>query len=141
MAEKKTGTFTAEERAAMRERARELKANASKEAALKEVHAAFKKMASDDRAIAEKLHALVRKTAPQLWAKTWYGMPAWANEDGQVVLFFQAGSKFKVRYATIGFTMHAKLDEGSIWATSFALLKWTGAIEKQIAALIKQAVK
>ena len=141
MAEKKLATFTAEERAAMRARARELKASADKALALKEMLAAVKKLDGVDREIVEKLHALVGKNAPALWAKTWYGMPAWANEEGQVVLFFQAASKFKVRYATIGFTMHASLDDGSIWPTSFALLKWSGAIEKQLAALIKQATK
>lgn len=139
MAEKKAGGFTAEERAAMRDRARELKANASKEAALKEVQAAFKKMGADDRAIAEKLHALVGKAAPQLWAKTWYGMPAWANADGKTVLFFQDAGKFKTRYGTIGFSDSAKLDDGNLWPTSFAILKWTGAVEKELNALIKKA--
>ena len=139
MTEKKAGTFTTEERAAMRERARELKANASKEVALKEVLAAFKKMGADDRVIAEKLHALVGKAAPQLWAKTWYGMPAWANADGKTVLFFQDAGKFKSRYATIGFSDSAKLDDGNLWPTSFAILKWTGAVEKELNALIKKA--
>ena len=139
MAEKKAGGFTAEERAAMRERARELKANESKEAGLNAVQSAFKKMSADDRAIAEKLHALVGKAAPRLWAKTWYGMPAWANAEGKTVLFFQDAGKFKTRYATIGFSDSAKLDEGSLWPTSFAILKWTGAVEKELTALIKKA--
>lgn len=139
MAEKKAGGFTAEERAAMRERARELKANESKEAGLKDVQAAFKKMGADDRAIAEKLHALVGKAAPRLWAKTWYGMPAWANAEGKTVLFFQDAGKFKTRYATIGFSDSAKLDDGNLWPTSFAILKWTGAVEKELTALIKKA--
>ncbi|MEN9342816.1 MAG: hypothetical protein RIR24_403 [Actinomycetota bacterium] len=141
MATKKTSeTFTPEEKAAMRQRAKELKANASKEAALKEVLAAFKKMSPADREIAEKLHALVKKTAPQLWAKTWYGMPAYAGEDGKAVLFYQDAGKFKTRYSTIGFNEQAKLDDGAMWATSFAVIKWNGAVEKQVAALIKKAV-
>lgn len=141
MADKKAAEFTAEEKAAMKQRAKELKANASKEVALKEVLAAFKKMAPADREIGEKLHALVGKVAPQLWAKTWYGMPAYANEDGKAVLFFQDAGKFKYRYATIGFQEHANLDDGAMWATSFAVTKWNSAVEKQVSALIKKAVK
>ena len=139
-AKKPAETFTAEEKTAMRQRAKELKANASKEVALKEVLAAYKKMSPADREIGEKLHALVKKSAPQLWAKTWYGMPAYANEDGKAVLFYQDAGKFKTRYSTIGFNEHANLDEGSIWATSFAVIKWTGTVEKQLAALIKKSV-
>lgn len=141
MAEKKAAAFAAEEKAAMKQRAKELKANASKEVALIEVLAAFKKMAPADREIGEKLHALVGKVAPQLWAKTWYGMPAYANEDGKAVLFFQDAGKFKYRYATIGFQEHANLDDGAMWATSFAVTKWNSAVEKQVSALIKKAVK
>ena len=140
MAEKKAAAFTAEEKAAMKQRAKELKANASKEVALKEVLAAFKKMAPADREIGEKLHALVGKAAPQLWAKTWYGMPAYANEDGKVILFYQDAGKFKYRYATIGFQEHANLDDGAMWATSFAVTKWNSAVEKQVSALIKKAI-
>jgi uncharacterized protein YdhG (YjbR/CyaY superfamily) len=140
MAEKKAAAFTAEEKAAMKQRAKELKANASKEVALKEVLAAFKKMAPADREIGEKLHALVGKVAPQLWAKTWYGMPAYANEDGKVILFYQDAGKFKYRYSTIGFQEHANLDDGAMWASSFAVLKWNSAVEKQVSALIKKAV-
>lgn len=141
MATKKPAdTFTAEEKAAMKQRAKELKANASKEVALKEVLAAFKKMTPADREIAEKLHALVKEAAPQLWAKTWYGMPAYANDEGKAVLFYQDAGKFKTRYSTIGFNEHAKLDDGAMWATSFAIIKWTGAVEKELAALIKKAV-
>ena len=140
MAEKKSESFTAEEKAAMKQRAKELKANASKEVALKEVLAAFKKMAPADREIGEKLHALVGKVAPQLWAKTWYGMPAYANDDGKVILFYQDAGKFKYRYSTIGFQEHANLDDGAMWPTSFAVLKWNGAVEKQVSALIKKAV-
>jgi uncharacterized protein YdhG (YjbR/CyaY superfamily) len=139
MAEKKSAQFSAEEKALMKQRAKELKENLSKEQSLSEVLAAFKKMNANDREIAEKLHALVAKKAPKLWAKTWYSMPAYANEEGKVVLFFQESGKFKVRYSTIGFTENAKLDQGSLWATSFAVLKWSGAVEKQVAALIVQA--
>jgi len=139
-AKKPAETFSAEEKAAMRQRAKELKANASKEVALKEVLAAYKKMSPADREIGEKLHALVKKVAPQLWAKTWYGMPAYANDEGKAVLFYQDAGKFKTRYSTIGFNEHANLDEGSLWATSFAIIKWTGPVEKQLSALIKKSV-
>jgi len=141
MATKKaTETFTPEEKAAMRARAKEQKANASKEAALKEVLAAYKKMSPADREIGEKLHALVKKVAPQLWAKTWYGMPAFANDEGKAILFYQDAGKFKTRYSTIGFNEQANLDAGAMWATSFAVIKWTGAVEKELSALIKKSV-
>lgn len=141
MATKKPAeNFSAEEKAAMRARAKELKANASKEVALNEVLAAFKKMSPADREIGEKLHALVSKVAPQLWAKTWYGMPAYANADGKTILFYQESGKFKYRYSTVGFQEHANLDEGAIWATSFAVLKWSPAVEKQLKALIQKAI-
>ena len=141
MAEKKAAAFTAEEKAAMKQRAKELKENASKEEALKGVLDAFKKMTPADRAIAEKLHALVGKAAPELWAKTWYGMPAYANADGKTVLFFQDAGKFKSRYSTLGFSDTANLDDGPIWPTSYALIKWSPAVEKQVSALIKSAVR
>ena len=141
MATKKaTETFTPEEKAAMRARAKEQKANASKEAALKEVLAAYKKMTPADREIGEKLHALVKKVAPQLWAKTWYGMPAFANDEGKAILFYQDAGKFTTRYSTIGFNEQANLDAGAMWATSFAVIKWTGAVEKELSALIKKSV-
>jgi uncharacterized protein YdhG (YjbR/CyaY superfamily) len=141
MATKKpTETFTPEEKAAMRARAKEQKANASKEAALKEVLAAYKKMTPADREIGEKLHALVKRVAPQLWAKTWYGMPAFANDEGKAILFYQDAGKFKTRYSTIGFNEQANLDAGAMWATSFAVIKWTGAVEKELSALIKKSV-
>jgi len=141
MATKKPAeTFTPEEKAAMRARAKEQKANASKEAALKEVLAAYKKMSPADREIGEKLHALVKTVAPQLWAKTWYGMPAFANDEGKAVLFYQDAGKFKTRYSTIGFNEPANLDAGAMWATSFAVIKWTGAVEKELSALIKKSV-
>ena len=141
MATKKPAeTFTAEEKAAMRARAKEQKANASKEVALKEVLAAYKKMTPADREIGEKLHALVKKVAPQLWAKTWYGMPAYANEEGKAIVFYQDAGKFKTRYSTIGFNEQANLDSGAMWATSFAVIKWTGSVEKELSALIKKSV-
>ena len=141
MATKKaTETFTPEEKEAMRARAKEQKANASKEAALKEVLAAYKKMTPADREIGEKLHALVKKVAPQLWAKTWYGMPAFANDEGKAILFYQDAGKFKTRYSTIGFNEQANLDAGAMWATSFAVIKWTGAVEKELSALIRKSV-
>jgi len=141
MATKKaTETFTPEEKEAMRARAKEQKANASKEAALKEVLAAYKKMSPADREIGEKLHALVKKVAPQLWAKTWYGMPAFANDEGKAILFYQDAGKFKTRYSTIGFNEQANLDAGAMWATSFAVIKWTGAVEKELSALIRKSV-
>jgi uncharacterized protein YdhG (YjbR/CyaY superfamily) len=133
-------TFTAEEKAAMRARAKEQKANASKEVALKEVLAAYKKMTPADREIGEKLHALVKKVAPQLWAKTWYGMPAYANEEGKAIVFYQDAGKFRTRYSTIGFNEQANLDSGAMWATAFAVIKWTGSVEKELSALIKKSV-
>ena len=142
MATKKSSdTFSAEEKGAMRERAKELKANLTKEAALKEVLAAYKKMSPADREIGEKLHALVGKAAPQLWAKTWYGMPAYANDEGKVIVFYQESGKFKARYSTIGFQESANLDEGAMWATSFAVLKWTAGVEKELKALIQKALR
>jgi uncharacterized protein YdhG (YjbR/CyaY superfamily) len=136
---KKTG-FTAEERAAMRERAKELKAAASKEEAEKDVLAKIAEMPKSDREMAERLHAVITKSAPGLAPRTWYGMPAYANEEGKVVCFFRAAEKFKDRYATFGFNQAAKLDDGAMWPTSFALTKLTRADEKKIAALVKQAV-
>jgi uncharacterized protein YdhG (YjbR/CyaY superfamily) len=132
--------FTAEERAAMRERAKELKANASKAEAEKDVLAKIAEMPKSDRDMAKRLHALIKKSAPDLSPRTWYGMPAYANEDGKVVCFFQAAAKFKARYATFGFNDAAKLDDGAMWPTSFALTKLTAADEKRIGALVKKAV-
>jgi uncharacterized protein YdhG (YjbR/CyaY superfamily) len=132
--------FTAEERAAMRERARELKAAKKGEAAEADVLAKIAEMPEADRVIAERIHAIVRSAAPELAPRTWYGMPAYANADGKVVCFFQAASKFQARYATFGFNDAAKLDAGSMWPTSFALTRLTNAGEKEIAALVKRAV-
>ena len=134
MAEKKQ-RFTAEERAAMKERAKELKSEAAESDVLEKIA----EMPEPDRAMAEKIHAVVKASAPELSARTWYGMPAYAK-DGKVVCFFQSAAKFKSRYATFGFSDEAKLDEGSMWPTSFAVKKLTGAQEKQIAALVKKAV-
>jgi uncharacterized protein YdhG (YjbR/CyaY superfamily) len=131
--------FTAEERAAMKERARELKATANKEEAERDVLSAIAKMAESDRVMAERLHALVKASAPDLSPKTWYGMPAYANEDGKVVCFFKAAQKFKERYATFGFQDAANLDEGAMWPTSYALTKLTAADEAKLGKLVKKA--
>jgi uncharacterized protein YdhG (YjbR/CyaY superfamily) len=131
--------FTDEERAAMRERARELKAAASKADAESEVLAKIAEMAEADRAMAERLHALIRASAPDLSPRTWYGMPAYAK-DGKVICFFQSAEKFKSRYATFGFSDTANLDKGAMWPTSFALKELTAAEEKKIGALVKKAV-
>jgi uncharacterized protein YdhG (YjbR/CyaY superfamily) len=132
--------FTAEERAAMRERARELKAAAAGKAdAESDVLARIAEMPDPDRAMAERLHALVKASAPALSPRTWYGMPAYAK-DGKVVCFFQSADKFKARYATFGFSDKANLDEGAMWPTSFALKELTAAEESRIAALVKKAV-
>ena len=135
--------FTDEERAAMKARARELKAEerASKNRAEgeRDVLAAIAAMKEPDRVMGERLHALVTATAPTLWPKTWYGMPAYAR-DGKVVCFFKSAGKFNSRYATFGFEEAANLDEGAMWPTSFALTKLTAADEKRIAALVKKAV-
>jgi uncharacterized protein YdhG (YjbR/CyaY superfamily) len=132
--------FTAEEKAAMRERARELKASASKADAERDVLAKIAEMPEPDRAMAERLHALIKESAPALSPRTWYGMPAYAK-DGKVVCFFQSGEKFKTRYATLGFSDKANLDKGAMWPTAFALKELTAAEEKKIAALVKKAVR
>jgi uncharacterized protein YdhG (YjbR/CyaY superfamily) len=136
---KSTGTkagFTAEEKAAMRARARELKAGADGETA---VRAAIAAMAPRDRALARRVHELVKASAPDLLPKTWYGMPAYAK-DGKVVCFFRDAGKFKERYAMFGFNDTAKLDEGSMWPVAFALKELTPADEATIGALVKKAV-
>jgi len=136
----KTKGFTDEERAAMRERAREVKAAAGKADGESDVLAKIAEMPASDRAMAKRLHALVKASAPALSPKTWYGMPAYANEDGKVVCFFQSAQKFKTRYATFGFSDSANLDKGDMWPTSFALKELTAAEEKKIGALVKKAV-
>jgi uncharacterized protein YdhG (YjbR/CyaY superfamily) len=136
MAKTKSSGLTAEEKAAMRETIRERKSPGGE----KEVLAKIAEMPKADRVIAERLHALIKKNAPDLAPKTWYGMPAYAR-DGKVVCFFQNASKFKARYATLGFSDNANLDAGAMWPTSFALTKLTEAEEKKIAALVKKAVR
>jgi uncharacterized protein YdhG (YjbR/CyaY superfamily) len=133
-----TGKFTDEERAAMKERAKELKAAAEKEDGESEVLAKLAEMPERDRAMGERLHAIVRASAPDLAPRLWYGMPAYAR-DGKVVCFFQSAQKFKTRYATLGFSDAAKLDDGALWPVAFALKELTAAAEARIAALVKQA--
>ena len=125
----------------MRERARELKAEASRADGEKAVLAKIAEMPKADREIAKKLHAIVKASAPVLSPKTWYGMPAYANADGKVVCYFQSAHKFKSRYATFGFNDSANLDKGAMWPTSFALKELTAAEEKKIAALVKKAAR
>jgi uncharacterized protein YdhG (YjbR/CyaY superfamily) len=137
---KKAQTFSAEERAAMRERAAELKAEARKADGEKALLAKVKEMPQADRVMAERIHEIVKANAPDLSPKTWYGMPAYANKDGKVVIYFQDAAKFDSRYATFGFNDAANLDDGAMWPTSFALKKLTAADEKKIAALVKKAV-
>jgi uncharacterized protein YdhG (YjbR/CyaY superfamily) len=139
-ARKASSGFTAEERAAMRERARELKATQRNADGESDVLAKIAEMPKSDRVMAERLHALIKASAPALAARTWYGMPAYANEDGKVVCFFQSAEKFKARYATFGFSDNANLDEGVMWPTSFALKELTAAEEKKIRTLVKKAV-
>ena len=141
MAEKSAKkTFTAEERAAMKERAKELKAEASKADGESALLAKISEMKGSDRAIAKRVHAIVKSAAPELSSKTWYGMPAYANKDGKVVCYLQSAGKFKSRYATFGFSDEANLDKGAMWPTSFALKDLTPADEKKIGALVKKAV-
>jgi uncharacterized protein YdhG (YjbR/CyaY superfamily) len=137
--DKKSKGFTEEERAAMKERAKELKANKDKAAAERDVLEKIAEMPAPDRAMAERLHAIVKASAPDLSPKTWYGMPAYAKDD-KVVCFFRPAQKFKDRYATFGFNDKANLDEGHMWPTAFALTELTAADEKRIRALVKKAV-
>ena len=151
MAEKKTakksaskrtassGKFTAEERAAMKERAHELKAAQNREAGERAVLDKIAEMPPPDRSMAERLHAIITKAAPELIPRTWYGMPAYTKDD-KVVCFFKSADKFKSRYATFGFEEAANIDEGAMWPTSFGLTKLTPADEKKIGALVKKAV-
>ena len=135
---KSSGEFSAEERAAMKDRAKELKANASKAEAEKEVLATIADMPEPDRALAERLHAVITASAPTLSPKLWYGSPAY-TKDGKVVCFFQAASKYTTRYTTLGFSDSANLDEGGMWSTSFAVTKLTSADEARIGTLVKKA--
>jgi uncharacterized protein YdhG (YjbR/CyaY superfamily) len=138
----KAGRFTDEEREAMRERARELKAaarGADRAAGEKDVLAKIAAMPEPDRTMARRIHAIVTESAPALVPKTWYGMPAYANADGKAVCFFQSAHKFKARYATFGFNDTARLDEGDMWPTAFALAKLTPAAEAKIGGLVRMA--
>jgi len=136
--------FTAEERAAMKERAAELRAEGKKGAkkadGLTAVLDAIVAMAPEDRALAERVHVAVTATAPELSPKTWYGMPAYADADGKVVVFFQDAGRFKARYATLGFNDAAKLDDGDLWPTSFALKDWSPEVERKVVGLVTAAV-
>lgn len=137
---KSTSGFTADERAAMKERARELKASTKKADLEKALLEKIAEMPPADRDIAERLHAIVTEAAPSLTPKTWYGMPAYADAAGKVVCFFQGAAKFDARYATFGFNDPAQLDDGAMWPTSFAITSLTAAEEKKIVALVKKAV-
>ena len=142
----KTGSdgFSAAERAAMKKRAAELRAEGKKGAkkadGLQAVLDAIEGMAPEDRALAERVHVAVTTAAPDLSPKTWYGMPSYADADGKVVVFFQDSGKFKYRYSTLGFQDAANLDDGDIWPTSYALQKWSPAVEKKVIALVKAAI-
>ena len=140
--DKKSDGFTEEERAAMKARAQELKAEArakkNRSEGERDVLAAIAAMKEPDRAMAKRLHAIVQESGPDLWPKTWYGMPAYAR-DGKVVCFFKSAGKFKSRYATFGFEEAANLDEGAMWPVAFALTKLTAADEAKIGALVKKA--
>jgi uncharacterized protein YdhG (YjbR/CyaY superfamily) len=141
--EKKSEAFTDEERAAMKERAKELKAearaNKKREAGESDVLAKIAEMPEPERAMAMRLHEIIKAGAPDLWPKTWYGMPAYAR-DGKVVCFFQSAQKFNTRYATLGFNDAASLDEGALWPVAFALKELTATEEARISALVKKAV-
>jgi len=136
--------FTAEERAAMKERAAELRAEGKKGAkqadGLQDLLDKIAAMAPEDRVLAERVHVAVTSTAPELVPKTWYGMPAYANADGKVVLFFQDSGKFNYRYSTLGFQDAANLDDGDMWPAAFALMQWSPAVEKKVVQLVKKAV-
>jgi uncharacterized protein YdhG (YjbR/CyaY superfamily) len=131
--------FTAEEKAAMQDRVQEMKVAAQKADGESEVLAKIAELPATDRAMAKRLHAIIKASAPALSPKTWYGMPAYAK-DGKIVCFFQSSHKFKTRYATLGFNDAARLDEGNMWPTAFALMKLTPADEARIGALVKKAV-
>jgi uncharacterized protein YdhG (YjbR/CyaY superfamily) len=137
---KKSKGFSAEERAAMKERAKELKAEAERADGESALLAKIAEMKGNDRTMAKRLHAIVKANAPGLSPKTWYGMPAYAR-DGKVVCFFKSAEKFKSRYATLGFGEEANLDEGAMWPTDFALKKLTDTEAKKIVALVKKAVR
>ena len=137
-------SFTADERAAMKERAAELRAQGRKGAkkadGLQAVLDSIAEMAPEDRALAERVHVTVTATAPGLSPKTWYGMPAYANADGKIVVFFQDSGKFNYRYSTLGFQDAANLDDGDMWPVSYALKKWSPVVEKKVTELVKAAI-
>ena len=139
-----SGGFTAEERAAMKQRAAELRAEGKKGAkkadGLEAVLDSIAKMAPEDRALAERVHTTVTATAPELSPKTWYGMPAYANADDKVVVFFQDSGKFKYRYSTLGFQEAANLDDGDLWPVAYALQKWSPVVQQKVAELVKAAI-
>jgi len=139
-----SGGFTAEERAAMKARAAELRAEGKKGAkkadGLQAVLDGIAEMAPEDRALAERVHKTVTAAAPELSPKTWYGMPAYANADGKVVVFFQCSGKFNYRYSTLGFQEAANLDDGDLWPVSYALQTWSAVAEKKVTELVKAAV-
>ena len=143
-AKTESGGFSAAERSAMKKRASELRAEGKKGAkqadGLQTVLDKIAELAPEDRTLAERVHVTVTATAPELSPKTWYGMPAYADADGKIVVFFQDAGKFKYRYSTLGFQDAANLDDGDMWAASYALLKWSPVVEKQVIALVKAAV-
>ena len=143
-AETESGNFSAGERAAMKKRVAELRAEGKKGArkadGLQAVLDSIAEMAPEDRALAGRVHVTVTATAPELAPKTWYGMPAYANADGKVVVFFQNAGKFSYRYPTLGFQDAANLDDGDLWPVSYALIKWSPLVEKKVAGLVKAAI-
>jgi uncharacterized protein YdhG (YjbR/CyaY superfamily) len=143
-AKTESGGFTAAERAAMKKRAAELRAEgkqgAKKADGLQAVLDSIAEMAPADRALAERVHVTVTATAPELSPKTWYGMPAYANSDGKIVVFFQNAGKFNYRYSTLGFQDTANLDDGDVWPVTYALNKWSPVVEKKVAELVKAAI-
>ena len=143
-AKNEPGGFSADERAAMKERAAELRAEGKKGAkkadGLQALLDSIAQMDPEDRALAERVHVTVTTTAPELLPKTWYGMPAYTNADGKVIVFFQNSGKFDYRYSTLGFQDTANLDDGDMWATSYALMKWSPEVEKKVVELVKAAV-
>ena len=137
---RKSEGFTAEEKAAMKERDKELKAAANREESEKALLEKIAEMPKADRVLAERVHEIVTANAPELTPKTWYGMPAYNDADGKPLVFFQDAAKFKARYATLGFQDNAKLDDGDIWPTSFALVTWTPEVEKRVVELVRAAI-
>ena len=137
--DKKAKGFTADERAAMKERAKELKAASEKADGESAALEKYDEMAEPERSMGKRLHEIIKANAPDLTVKTWYGQPAYADKDGKVVCFFQSAQKFNTRYATLGFSDEANLDDGSFWPVAFALKELTAATEKKIAELVKKA--